>query len=167
MTLARPALACAAALTLMACAPSLNWRSVQLGGLRTLLPCKPDQAVRTVHLAGQDLPMEMSGCEADGALFAISRLQANDAAQAPALLQALRQASLAQVQASALHPLPHSGDATTSLDLLADGKRPNGSPLQVRFKWLQAGSSVYQIAAYAVQLQPAQTEPLLDQLQLQ
>ena len=154
-------------LLLAACTPSLNWRSVQLGGLSTLLPCKPDNATRPVPLAGHTVPMEMSGCEVGPALFAISRVQAPSAEEATALMRALRQASLAQVQAHTLHPMPNSGDAETSLDLLADGKRPSGSPLQVRFKWLQAGQSVYQIAAYAEQLQPTQTEPLLDQLRVQ
>lgn len=151
---------------LAACSPGLNWREVQLGRLTTLLPCKPDRASRTVALAGQSPVMDMAGCEASGALFAISRVQAVDAAQAGALLRALRQASLDTVHARVLRPMANSGDAQTSLDVLAEGQRTDGSPLQVRFKWLQAGAEVYQLAAYAEHLSGEQTDNLVNEARL-
>jgi hypothetical protein len=157
------AIACLLAICLLACTSSLNWRTVQLGQLSTLLPCKPDNATRVVSLAGLSVSMEMSGCEADGVLFAISRIQALDADQAGRLMAALRQASLAQVQTKAIHPVPNSGDAQTSFDVQVDGKRPDGSPLQARFKWLVAGTDVYQLAAYGAHLGAEQTEPLLSE----
>lgn len=151
---------------LLACSSGLNWRTVQLGQLITLLPCKPDNATRPVSLADTQVNMEMSGCEAGGALFAISRIQATDATQAPQLMAALRQASLAQVQATAVHPIPNSGNAQTSFDMQVEGKRPDGSPLQARFKWLAAGRDVYQLAAYGAHLTVEQTEPLLSEARI-
>ncbi len=151
---------------LLACSSGLNWRTVQLGQLITLLPCKPDNATRPVSLADTQVNMEMSGCEAGGVLFAISRIQATDATQAPQLMAALRQASLAQVQATAVHPIPNSGNAQTSFDMQVDGKRPDGSPLQARFKWLAAGRDVYQLAAYGAHLTVEQTEPLLSEARI-
>lgn len=155
-----------AGLAAVACTPSLNWREVPLGRLTTLLPCKPDRATRPVTLSGKSVTMEMAGCEAGGAMFAISRIQAGDAAQAPELMAALRQASLAQVQTRVVHPQTVMGDAQTSLDVLVDGKRPDGSALQARFQWVAEGSEVYQVAAYADRLRTEQTEPLFSELRI-
>ncbi len=167
---ARNGWACAALLgllTLQACSPGLNWRTVQLGHLSTLLPCKPDSASRPVSLAGQTVTMEMTGCEAAGAMFAISRIKAADAAQALQLMTALRQATLAQVQAVSVQPLPNSGDAHTSFDVTVDGKRPDGAALQARLYWKTLGAEVYQIAAYAAHLEAVQTESLISEARLQ
>ena len=152
--------------TLAACSPRLNWREVQLGRLIALLPCKPDSASRKVVLDGQTLNMDMAGCEASGALFAISRVQAADAVQAGALLPALRQASLDNVQMHDVHPMANSGSTQTSFDLLAEGQRTDGSPLQARFKWLQQGAEVYQLAAYAEHLSAEQTDNLVNEARL-
>lgn len=151
---------------LYACAPSLNWREVHLGRLATLLPCKPDSGSRTVELAGQTVSMDMQGCEAAGALYAISHVQTKDPEQAFALLGALRQASLAKVRMTAVKPMADSGDALSSLDIQVDGQGPGGAPLQARFKWLLAGSEVYQIAAYAEHLGQEQTESLIREARL-
>jgi hypothetical protein len=160
------AVALVAALCLIACTPGLNWRLVELGHLSTLLPCKPDSASRRVALAGERLEMEMAGCQVAGALFAISRVQAADAEQAPAMMAALRTSSLAQLQTTAVHPVANSGDQQTSFDLLVDGKRPDGSALQARFKWQVYASEVYQIAVYADHLSPEQMEPLLSEARI-
>lgn len=154
-------------LSLQACSPGLNWRMVQLGHLSTLLPCKPDNASRPVQLAGRTVTMEMTGCEAAGVLFAISRIQAADASQAPQLMAALRRATLEQVQAAAVHPLPDSGDAQTSFDVQVDGKRADGVAVQARLQWRSVGAEVYQIAAYGAHLETAQTEPLISEARLQ
>jgi hypothetical protein len=154
------------ALGVIACTPALNWREVNLGQLTTLMPCKPDTATRPVALAGMQLNLEVAGCEADHVLFAISRLQARDAAQAPSLMAVLRQASLAQIQVQAVHPAAGSGDEQTSFDMQADGRRPDGTALQARLKWLLHGSEVYQIAAYATQLLPEQTQNLVSEVRL-
>lgn len=152
---------------LVACAPSLNWRAVPLGHLSTLLPCKPDTASRPVNLGGQTLTMEMAGCEADGALFAISRIQAANPAQAAVLMTSLRAASLAHIAQAVVHPVDNSGDALTSFDVQVDGLRADGTPLQARFKWLLAGREVYQIAAYAERLRTEHTEGLITEARLQ
>lgn len=155
-----------AGISLAACAPGLNWREVTLGRLTSLLPCKPDTATRTVQLAGQELRMEMAGCEVGDALYAISRIQAGDATQASAVLGALRQASLQTVRMQALHPQPNSGNSATSLDVRVDGQRADGRPLQVRFRWLLRDDEVYQIAAYASVLRPEQIDPLMDEARI-
>ena len=64
----------AAALLIAGCSPALNWRTVPLpeADLTITLPCKPDQATRTVELAGAPVELSMVGCDADGATFAVS-----------------------------------------------------------------------------------------------
>lgn len=164
-TRARVALAVCGVL-LQACAPQLNWREVPLGRLTTLLPCKPDNASRTVVLGADTVTMEMAGCEAGGALFAISRVQGPDAEAAQRLISSLRKDSLANVGAQAIRPAANSGDASTSFDVQVDGRHPDGKPLQARFKWLLAGTEVYQIAAYADRLEAQQTDNLLRELRI-
>ena len=61
-------------LTLAACTPSLNWRQVPVVQLAALLPCKPDHAERQVELLGAQQALAMWGCEAGGALFAVSQM---------------------------------------------------------------------------------------------
>jgi len=155
-----------ASLALLGCSPALNWRVVELGRLQTLLPCKPDTASRVVELSGQFVEMQMAGCEATGVLFAISRVQASDAAEAANLLHALRQASLNKVHASELRPVGIGADGHSSMDLLAIGKGADGSSLQARLKWLQSGLEVYQIAAYGAHLSAEQTEGLVSEARL-
>jgi hypothetical protein len=151
---------------LAACNPQLNWREVQLGRLTTLLPCKPDTASRPVSLAGQDLTMDLAGCQAGTALYAISRVRASDPAAAAALMAALRQASLAQIAQPVVHPQANSGDARSSFDIQVDGRRADGTALQARLKWLLAGQEVYQIAAYADSLSLDQTDNLTTEARL-
>ena len=72
---ARSVWALALAAGLVACSPGLNWRTVPVEQLAALLPCKPDHAERQVELAGTPRTLSMWGCEADGALFAVSHLR--------------------------------------------------------------------------------------------
>jgi len=132
-----------------------------VGELTTLLPCKPDRATRPVTLDGETVNMEMAGCEAAGALYAVSRIQMEDAAQAQSIMVRLRKASLAIVHASGIHPTANSGDEHSSFDLQVDGSDPAGSAVQAHFKWMMQGQSTFQLAVYAPHLQPEQVESFL------
>ena len=156
-----------AVLALLACTQNLNWRVVHLANLRTMLPCKPDQVSRPIGLGGQTVNMDMMGCGVDKALFTVSHIQAADAAQAAGFLSQLRAASLASVAARRISPAANSGDAQHSLDVQVDGTRPTGTPVQARFKWLQQGQHIYQLAVYAEHLTEEQTETLLREAKLQ
>jgi hypothetical protein len=70
-----------------ACTPSFNWRDVSFdqAGVSALLPCKPDRGTRPVQLAGQQVHMNMMGCEAGGAMFTVAMVQVPLAASASAL----------------------------------------------------------------------------------
>ncbi len=60
------------------CTPAFNWRDVSFdqAGVTALLPCKPDRGTRAVQLGGQAVQMSMAGCEAGGAMFTVSLVQA-------------------------------------------------------------------------------------------
>ena len=149
---------------LLGCSPELNWRTEHVGELSTLLPCKPDRATRPILLNGQTVEMEMAGCEVAGTLFTISRIDAGDAAKAQALLSPLRRASLESIHATAVHAMPNSGDAHSSLDVRADGSNPGGKAVQTRLKWLLRGNVIFQVAAYGQQLQTQVDENLFGEI---
>lgn len=149
-----------------ACSPAFNWRQVPLGGLTFSLPCKPDKAEHAVPLAGRQVPLEMRGCEAGGALFAISRAQVGDATAVPAVLQAWRASALAALRADAsaasVLPAPrHSGvpGLASAAWLQVAGQRPQGGAVQAQLAWLVLGSDIYHLAVYADHLGPDMREP--------
>ena len=92
-----PALAVAALLA-AACSPTFNWREVPVAdaGLIALLPCKADRANRALPLGAESVQVDMAGCEAGGATFAIAHASADGPAQAEAWLNAWRTATRSQ-----------------------------------------------------------------------
>jgi hypothetical protein len=153
-------------LVLLGCSPELNWRAEHVGELRTMMPCKPDRVTRPIFLSGQTIEMEMAGCEAAGALFAISRIQVEDADKAQALLSPLRTASLESMHATVVHAMPNSGDAGHSLDVRAEGIDPTGNAVRARLKWLLKGNVIFQVAVYGPREQIQVDENLFGEIRL-
>lgn len=157
----------------LGCSPVLDWREVRLEGLRAMLPCKPDHGERVVQLGPLEVHMKMSGCEAGGALYAISHVQLPSADQAIAAQAAWRAAALATMQASAVqsHPIrlgKSSASGSSALDFLsAQGIQPDGKPVQARLAWITDGDHVYHVAVYGLQLSDESLETLLMDLRLQ
>jgi len=91
-----PGLALAA---LAACSPTFNWREVPVGdaGLVALLPCKPDRASRQLPLGAESVAVEMVGCEAGDATFAVASAHAADATQAGSWMHAWQAATRSQL----------------------------------------------------------------------
>jgi hypothetical protein len=151
-----------------ACSPALNWRTLPLGSLRFTLPCKPDQAQRDVVLAGVNRTLEMRGCEADGALFATSRIVVGPTEDTDALVQAWRAAALAALQAPPgkveevappnYRNLPRARAAAW---LHAQGRDPRGSEVEAQLGWLVSGREVFHLAVYAPRLVPATIAPMM------
>jgi hypothetical protein len=152
---------------LSACSPSLDWRTVELEGMRTVLPCKPDRATRTLVLGNVPVTLAMAGCETQGALFAISRVAVPVGADAVSLEQSWRAAALLQMQAShsQAQTLPQRPHAPTLHVMLANGQRPDGSPVQASLAWVVEKGAVFHMAVYAKALDPTLTEPLLRDVQ--
>lgn len=144
----------AAALMALACSPVFNWREVPVGeSLVALLPCKPDRAERSLPMGAATVPVDMAGCEAGGATFAVAQLPGGDAAQAEARLAAWRQAARGpwtgaqfaetpwSLPRAATAPAPWALDVT---DAAADGR-----PAEARLRWFagpdgRGGLTLYQ-----------------------
>lgn len=139
---------------LVGCSPALNWRDVRFeqGPLLALFPCKPDQGTRVVPLGERQVPMTMLGCEADGVLFTLARVDAPDPALASALAADWRVATLAsaaaQVSSEAPFNLKKSHPHVPSVWVSATGHGPDGSPLSVQVVWVGVGPALYQAAVY-------------------
>jgi hypothetical protein len=158
---------------LCACNPAFNWREVSLqgAGLAALLPCKPDHGSRRQHLAGQDVEMQMSGCEAAGVLFALSHVELDHPAKA---LEAQRQwqtAMLSNMQASTpqLQPwTPKAGALFPNAQrLAAQGRRQDGSALAAQALWFARGAHVYHAVIYADVIPPEAVETFFSGIELQ
>ncbi|VWX59918.1 conserved hypothetical protein [Burkholderiales bacterium 8X] len=95
----RAAAPVAALSLLLGCSPTFNWREVPVGpaGAVALLPCKAERASRNLPLGAESVAIDMAGCEAGGATFAVARAHAVDAQQAAAWLEAWRSATRAQL----------------------------------------------------------------------
>lgn len=155
----------ACVLALAACSPALNWRSVPLGETSVTLPCKPDRGQRPVQLGEYALNMEMVGCEADGALFAVSRVRVPDGV-APGVLQAQWQsASLQQMRAQAPPEWEAHVAGSKSLPVRvwqAQGRQADGQAVQAKLAWVGIGGDLVHLAVYAPRLTPELTEAFFD-----
>jgi len=158
-------------MTLGACTPTFNWREVPLtdSGLVALLPCKPDRATRALPLGADSVQVEMAGCEAGGATFAIAHAGAADAGQAEAWLKAWRTATRTQLAEMELEEtaatLPRAATSPAPLQLEArgggssDGVR-RGTPARVLWfaqRERSGGVSLYQATVLG---QPSSSEAI-------
>ena len=105
--------------------------------------------------------MYMAGCEAGGALFAVSQLEFGDRATAQQAMAPLRMQALGAIQARTFEDL--SGASAPGTDVQASGIRADGSPVQARLKWIQDAGSLYQLAVYADKLRDEHTEMLISE----
>lgn len=173
----------AALAVLTACSPALNWRQVTLAdaGLVASLPCKPDQAERTIELAGTPVPLHMLGCEAEGATFAVACARLSDPALAGAALTHWRAAVLAGMQApqagehGAPAPSPYlppgALELPQSLRVSAQGRNAEGHAIAAQAVWFARVKSaqvhVCHAVLFSVRPDPAAAEPFFAGLQLQ
>ena len=154
---------------LSACTPTLNWREVRLDALVAMLPCKPDRGTRSVQLAGHDLSMNMAGCEAGGALFAVSHVRVSDAAAINPTAAAWRVSALANMHANAVQDkveLPSFHGAVPRTVVRAQGARPDANPVQAQLVWFTVGPDIYHAAVYANHLSADMTDPFFSDLRV-
>jgi peptidoglycan hydrolase-like protein with peptidoglycan-binding domain len=163
----------ATALMLLAgCSPALNWRSVPLpdAAITITLPCKPDQATRQVELAGAPVELSMTGCDADGATFAVSHAALSDPAQVGAALTHWRAAVLANLGSGAaaaavdkpyapvgVLPVPQSVRTTLQ------GQRADGSPVVAQGVWFARAVGPQVRLYHAVVYSPKSRPEVADQ----
>lgn len=123
---------------LAACSPALNWRTVRSDAhpLQMLLPCKPDKATRDVPMAGATVALDMQGCDAAGATFAVSHVRLADATQAGAALAGWQAATLANLRAA--NPATQAfgiPDGQLGVRWAVQGQRADGRPVSAQAVW--------------------------------
>ncbi len=157
---------------LSGCGPALNWRDVAIGSttLVTLFPCKPDNAERTVPLAGVQQAMTMRSCHADGATFALGHARLADPAQAAHALMQWREATLAglgPVPADVIKdPAPGAPILPGMLALRARRDPSRGPTQTLQGLWFARGPDVFAAMVFATNLTPEATEPFFSGLRL-
>lgn len=163
-----------------ACTPALNWRDVTVDRLKVQLPCKADRAQRPVNLHGATLMLDMAGCQAADALFAVSHTHIPDGASVSDVLAAWQIATLENMQVKnpadtiAAYRATSAAMSVTKAAVIANvaalqvtGVNPEGSAIEAQLTWFVAGRDVYHMAVYAPAIKPDMTEPLFTQAKLQ
>ncbi len=163
-----------ALMVLQACSPSLNWRDVRPEGtsLALLLPCKPDKAQRTVPLGGVATELNMLGCDAGGATFAVASADIGDAARVSEVLAQWQKLTLANMKATPgaqVLPLKVVGSAPVPSAVLvkAQGQRGDGQAVTGHAAYFAKGTQVFQVVMYAGKAAPEASETFFSSLKFE
>ncbi|MBF5005554.1 hypothetical protein ISG32_14910 [Diaphorobacter sp. NR2-3-3-1] len=172
-----------AAWSLAACSPALNWRNVPVerAQLTVSLPCKPDHGSKTVELGRDKVELSMIGCEAKGALFAMSWMELSDPSRISGVLGLWHDAVRAQLQLprqAAGTPPEESAfsrkgglNVPQSVRMRSVGRRPDGTEVQVDAVWFARlkGGKVQLVHAvvYADKRDDAVADGFLESITLQ
>lgn len=149
----------ASLVALAACSPTFNWREAhwaQVEVLKVLLPCKPDQGSRPMHVAERVLTMHLMGCEAGGALFVVAVVDVRDGPHAIEVQRQWQQAMLDTMRAGAspdsvrqeAFVVRGASEQPPPVRLYARGKRAEGQELRVQALWFARGGRLYHAVIY-------------------
>ena len=166
----RSAVASVALLSLAACSPTFDWRSVPLPGtqLVTELPCRPGRFERDVTVAGTSLKLFMLSCEAGGITYGVATADVGDPGRVDAVLHALHDSAAVAIRsadspAGALNMpgvTPFSGNSSAHLH----GRRPDGESVDEAIRVFGRGTRVFQASAVGTSLPEAAVRPFEDGL---
>jgi hypothetical protein len=115
----------------------------------------------------------MWGCEAGGALYAVSHVHLDTPAAAPEVIAAWQLAALRNLPGAVPHAVPYTPPAAAGqpiapgLMVQASGKRADGQAVQAQLAWFSRGADVYHLAVYAPALTPALTDTFFTELHWQ
>ena len=161
----------------------MNWREVRpvATGLSALMPCKPEEAVRSVPLDGRALDMHLTGCDAGGATFVIGWAML-PTGRLGAALGDWQDATLSRAGIAAGPDAPNgrafavSGAQALpqSVRLQAMGRSPDGKALRLEAAWFAAAGTsqppfaptVFFTAIYGVPSDPDAPENFFSSLRL-
>jgi hypothetical protein len=163
-----------ALMLLQGCSPSFNWRDVRPEGtsLSLLLPCKPDRAQRTVPLGGSPTELNMLGCDAGGATFAVASADIGDASKAAEVLTQWQKLTLANMKAAPDTQgvaLKVSGAAAAPPGVLvkAQGQRADGTAVTGQAAYFAKGTQVFQAVMYAGKVPPEASETFFSSIKFE
>jgi hypothetical protein len=112
--------------------------------------------------------MEMAGCEAAGALYAVSRIETPAGAGQQAALNVWYAASLAKLgdTRQPILPAPAMLGGLPTLSAEGSGRQRDGSVLQARFRWVLQEHALLLWAVYAPVLSTEMTEPFFSEIKI-
>ncbi|BDT70809.1 hypothetical protein os4_03160 [Comamonadaceae bacterium OS-4] len=151
-----------------ACSPTMNWRKAPLAAVAFNLPCKPDSATRNQRIGDKTLSLAIMGCEAGGALFAISQVTVPDEAAARDTQSAWQQQALQSMRAGAPVAAPWTSPpwSKDAISIQATGVDPQGIPIQARLSWFRHEQNLYHLAVYAPKVSPEWALTFLEDISL-
>lgn len=166
---------------LAGCSPSHNWREVRHEGVpgTTLLPCKPDRAIREVAMLGPNTtpaPLHMMSCDVQGRTFVWAAWPLQDMQQGHAALLAWQQAGWASLRqtvapgASAppgwqVQPVSQPG-AIMAARWQGPGINHTGQAIEAHWLMLYTADWAMQFAVYGPAASPELLEPMWGYIQL-
>jgi hypothetical protein len=128
-------------LTLTACSPAMDWRSVGFEGstLKVQLPCKPDRTTRRVTMGAGNVDLQVAGCELGQSMVAVMTAQLPQGADANAILSGWQKITLENVRAQIDARQPWAKSAMVALPaseaVQAHGQRPDGRAVHMQAVW--------------------------------
>ena len=134
---------------MLACQPALNWREVAFdqGGLKLMLPCKPDRANRVFPIDKQEFEFIMLGCEADGIHFSVASTHLEDPAQITTVLGLWQAATLASVRSSSSSASafvqPGAASNANSKRVIGPGRDAENLPIVSQAAYFTKGTRIY------------------------
>lgn len=132
LTLAAAGISCA-------CSPTYDWREARFPPtqLQALVPCKPVQESRVVHIAGQDVEMVMSSCKAGSTVVAVGHVTLPSSDRLQATLDHWQQATLRSIHAKDMvtrsEPVGSSGVIARTVQ--ATGVASDGRSVALHGRW--------------------------------
>ncbi len=136
-----------------------------------LLPCKPDRAQKTVPLGGRPVRLSMVGCEADGALFAVSVADVGDASQAADVLAQWQALTLSHMHAGTptqtVFKVAGAADLPAPVRVAAQGQQADGRRIEGQALYFARASRLYQAVVYAPRIAPEAADTFFSSFQFQ
>ena len=152
------AAASGAALLLLGCTPTLDWREVRPpgSGMVALFPCRPGGLERRLALAGQTERLTLYTCSAGDLTWGLAVVDVGDAARRAVVMDALHAAAAANIGTAeiAAGPLtvpgawPHRSSGLTRLT----GRRPDGQVVHMHMAVFTRGTRVFQATVLGADL---------------
>jgi hypothetical protein len=162
----------AAAWSLAACTPALNWREVRPADSEAiaLFPCKPQRFSRDVTLAGSKVPVQLASCSAQDATYALMYAQVGDPIKVNAALAEMRSAAAAnigaKVTAGAAWSVPGMTPNPLAEKLVMEGRNAQGDAVREEAAFFVKGLRVYQATVVGPQLDKEAVDTFFSGLKL-
>ena len=139
--------------------------------LLATVACKPEKAARDVPMAGRKVSLEVLGCDAGGATFALLFADIGEPARAGEVLAQWRTATLANMRSSAARDIPlqlrGALGLPQSVHVVAAGQRPDGTGVESHAAYFAQGPYVFQAVIYSDKLTPEVAEPFFSGLKFE